>query len=190
MAEGESRWTIANYIAVISAGIAVVACCVTFYGIHLQRDAIKRQSHPYMLISLWHGELPEGKIALFRLLNLGVGPAYLQWFQVLVDNQPQANWRMMTDTLSGEKDLPFNFTHPPPVWQASGQVDVYIVHEQQRMYEILRKNVTRIGFRFCYCSIFEKCWLGTLGYEPTPRATCDPPPQVYIGGKLPTRSEW
>jgi hypothetical protein len=125
----------------------------------------------------------------FALLSAGVGAAYLHWFQILVDGQPQSSWPAMMITLKMEGKEKITANRPGPVFASGSQATIFWV-APGALDQQLRERVTRITFKMCYCSIFDDCWLNTCFHAPQEVTTCDPPPKVRYGGFPEPHSQW
>jgi len=68
--------------ALIAAMIGVLALFVSGYTAYIQRQQVRAQVWPYLLVSNYDTEFS------IKVLNKGVGPAIVQSVQVWVDGKP------------------------------------------------------------------------------------------------------
>ena len=158
--------------------IALCALLFSFYGAWLERDQVRRSSRPEMMMSYFFNQ--EGSGFLFG--NVGLGPARLKWFQILVDGKPQINWADMLHSLGFPTRPEFSFVRPGPTWSADSYIRVFWLSPGPAD-EKLRAERDRVELSACYCSIFDECWLVTDQAGPRAVDQCEPSPEVTFGGR-------
>ena len=73
------------------SGSSFILCAPPFfYTAYLNRDYLQRSQEPEMFASFYYGDG-----CGYRYGNIGIGPARVEWFQILVDDDPQPNFGMM-----------------------------------------------------------------------------------------------
>jgi len=179
------RWTFDFWTKVVPILISACALGLTFYTAWLQRDMQRRSTRAYISISDFHNQRGSG----FIMGNGGVGAAYLHWFQILVDNRPQPDWRAMTTALGGNINVPFEFARPSYVWQPGSSARVYWASPGE-LDTLLQTAVVRVDFKFCYCSILDYCWIGSFRYAPKEVKTCPAAPAIRYGGADEPPANW
>lgn len=113
--------------------------------------------------------------------NTGIGPAYLHWFQILVDGKPKPSWLAMGAALGLKNHPKFDFVRPGRVYKP----DSYNKHfwvQPGPLDEEIRSQHKRIELKACYCSIFDECWAVTNHSDPVPVSSCRPHPEIRYGG--------
>ncbi len=75
--------------ALIAALIGVLALLVSGYTAYIQRQQVRAQVWPYLLVGNYDPERAIG------VLNKGVGPAIVGSVQVFVDGKPQRTWKQV-----------------------------------------------------------------------------------------------
>lgn len=186
-------WLRKNAIALASAVIALAALGLSIYTAWLDRDYLRRSHRPQMGGSFWFNENGSG----YEFGNLGVGPAYLKWFQAEVDGKPQGSWGEMINALqlSDGKETPdvtvsmaefMRWNNPRNIY-ASGQTYIHLTVIPSKPEPLFRAQAEkRVNLRACYCSIFDECWeVGSLTNVPKPVKSCLPYPSVYFSAQQP-----
>jgi len=105
-------WTANRWIAFTSIIVAVCALSVSIYTAWLGRDYLRRSQQPEMLMSFMYHKDGAG----FFFGNVGLGPAKLEWFQILVDEQPQQDWAAMLRAIGVTSPTPIEFSFPGPIY--------------------------------------------------------------------------
>ena len=157
--------------------VALCALLLAVYTSWLNRDYLRRSNRPEMQVSFFFSD--EGSGFLFG--NTGLGPAYLEWFQILVDGKPQPSWLAMGGALGFKRPPTFKFVRPGRTYQINSYNKTFWVPPGPLDQE-LRANRRRIEIRACYCSIFDECWVESDKADPRSVKTCEPFPQIRYGG--------
>ena len=182
MTTGKKFWpqlSAETWIAASSMVIALCALVFSLYSAWLERDHQMRSTRPEMLASFVFDQDGSG----FRFGNIGLGPARLKWFQVLVDGQPKKDWEDMLRAV-GISPLPdYSFGYPQPIYSTESYERLFLVKPGSGDMK-LRTERNRIELRACYCSIFDECWVSSDRAVPPRRiGTCEPAPGVIMGGR-------
>ena len=139
--------------AVIAAMIGALALVVSAYTAYIQREQVRAQVWPYLLIGYAD---PENSIIV---LNKGVGPAQVRGMQVLVDDKPQRSWRDAVKALGLESDAFTQSTISANVLSAGERVEA-IKLPDAATYERFRVAAQkRVKIIICYCSTLGECWV-------------------------------
>ena len=170
---------------IVAIFISACALGVSLYAVYIQQDTAKRSNKPYMFVNYYYDDSGSG----FRLSNSGVGSAYLHWFQILVDGQPQASWAEMYTLLGLEKGGKYEYSRPTAVFRSGSQNIIFWVRTGAADQQ-LRQSGSRVSFKMCYCSIFDDCWLSTSIHAPQEQKSCDPPPKIRYGGLPDPATPW
>lgn len=175
---GIAEWPPERWISFSAALISLSALLLAFYTAYLNRDYLRRSQHPEMLTAFYYNQTGSG----FRWGNIGLGPARIEWFQILVDDQPHKNWseKLVRLGLRGET---YSFFVPASVSTPGSMTQIFWL-QPGTADEKLRAQYTRIALKTCYCSIFDECWIAQ-NRAPGPRKvpTCQPFPKVRFGGR-------
>jgi hypothetical protein len=100
------------------------------------------------------------------IANEGVGPAKVRWVQVTYDGKPaRSTLELLTRccglTPGGHVDYEYALLTNTVV-RAGDTVDMITLRREpvnESIFKILRPNARRVGFRVCYCSVFDECFI-------------------------------
>ena len=140
--------------AVIAALVGLLALCVSGYTAWLQRQQVRAQVWPYLILQNYDNEHS------LSVVNKGVGPAVVRTARVRVDGKAQSDWDHVLDTLGVER--------PPHAYSLStinsnvlspGEHTAIISFGDERVYKSFRTAAaTRMQTDLCYCSTLDECW--------------------------------
>ena len=117
------------------------------------------------------------------LENVGVGPALIRYFSVRVDAKPVRSWREFLAALSEEDEVRQAYIGEGVV-QGSGWVlapntplAAFVTRAPEAVNALDAGAWARIDVTFCYCSVFDRCWLSAWAVskredQPTPVRSC------------------
>jgi hypothetical protein len=171
--EGLPRWlelTIAITALVTSVSSIVIA---VQHG-HTMEKLVQANSIPY-LESGFSTATPEGaRVLSLDLVNRGVGPAHEESLQVTVDGRPVRSFRELVVASLGPEDGPkaYQVFHQTrtilrnsvrkrfiPAGQPQLVFKVPRTPENAQAWDLLYKQQSRWNESFCYCSVFDECWV-------------------------------
>ncbi|MBV8681373.1 MAG: hypothetical protein JO111_00760 [Caulobacteraceae bacterium] len=123
---------------------------------------VKASSWPFMGA---HMAVNENAIVL-GVANEGVGPAKVRWVQVTYDGKPARSTQDLLAqccglTPAGHFNYAFSLLTNTVV-RAGDTVDMITLKREplnDQVFEPLRRNALRVGFRICYCSVFDECFI-------------------------------
>jgi hypothetical protein len=155
-----------------------------------QRQFIRLQSQPSLTVDA-------GKNATefyLSLFNDGPGVARLKYFYLTIDGKRMNDWGAVATALGADShSTGFHFSDPLPgaVFAAGG------VEKKQDLLRITDRNFSaiadsfaaRANVVFCYCSIFDDCWIWGIRQK-TAQATSTPCPLDLDGGMRPPADFW
>ena len=138
--------------AVIAAFVGLLALCVSGYTAYLQRQQVSAQVWPYLEPGM------SGSRHELVLFNKGVGPAIIEWVQVLVDGKPQRNWPAVFKALGIDygHHIPYS-TINGVVISANDHID-QLVFPNNDEFNRFTHEAKRVELRLCYCSSLGECW--------------------------------
>jgi hypothetical protein len=162
-------------IAVSAIFISAVSLAVAIEHGRTERDLVAASSWPF-LRGLLNNGYNDGRDIAIGVSNGGVGPAKLKSLEIFYEGVPVSSARdllrrccgLATATETMRRQLPDGFT-----WSLvdesvlrPGEEDAVIeVHRLKSATEIpdrLSASLLEIGFRACYCSVLDECWLSDL----------------------------
>lgn len=140
--------------AVIAAFVGLLALCVSGYTAYLQRQQVRAQVWPYLIVANYDNERS------LTVLNKGVGPAVIRGAIVRVDGKPQPDWNHVLDALG--------IARPPRAFALStintnvlsaGERTAILSFEDENLYRSFRTAAAeRMRMELCYCSTLGECW--------------------------------
>jgi hypothetical protein len=148
-------------LSVVGVFIAVVA----LYAALTESEAIRRQTSaavwPFIQVSIADYDTAEDAGFTLTFGNTGVGPALIRSVRVEVDGAPMRDWAQVIAYLGGTLDEHVGRKAINQRVLSPGQkialVSVTEPTLARKFQTVVRDGKTAITF--CYCSIFNECWL-------------------------------
>jgi len=142
------------FAAIVASLIGLMALVVSGYTAYVQRQQVRAQVWPYLMIG--YADVERARI----VFNKGVGPALIRSVQVLVDGKPQPDWtHVMTALGLSDKISLQQSTLANNVLSANEKLDILIVADEESYRAFREQSVHRASTRICYCSTLEDCWM-------------------------------
>ncbi len=138
--------------AVIAALIGLLALCVSGYTAWLQRQQVRAQVWPRLLL------MSSDTQQELLVINKGVGPAVIRSLRVYVDGVAQNDWRMLGKTL-GFSDDDYVQSTVNEIIISGGERYVMAHFPGEAAWKRLRTELPRIRRRVCFCSTLDECWV-------------------------------
>lgn len=122
--------------------------------------------------------------------NKGVGPARLDSLEVFHEGVAQSDPQGLLKSILKPSDPNRHFpvvqsdvldnVFAPKDWL--NFVDLPANRYDPEEYSRIRQAVSRLEFRFCYCSVFEECWALDTRKSPRPVSVkaCRVPPKMFL----------
>ena len=162
-------------IAFVAIVLSVVSLAVAFENGRTERSLLAASSWPF-LRQIMTNQYGDGRDAAIGVSNGGVGPAKLKTLEVDYAGQPVSS---SLDLLRrccglGEGDAAVRQQLPQglltsladeTVLRPGEDNAVLVVHrlaEAAAVPDRFAASLTRIGFRACYCSVLDECWVSDL----------------------------
>ena len=155
-----------SFIGICAVIVSVVAVAVAAYEARIQREWQRAAVWPYVQLgrSYYYTDPnadPEAREWTLTLNaeNAGVGPAQVRDFHVTVDGKPQPTWGAAMQALLGTKEeiqygeSTILGTILPP--ERNIHMFQYV---NQPNAERLYREMDRLDFSACFCSVFDECW--------------------------------
>jgi len=108
----------------------------------------------------------DNKSIALGVTNSGVGPAKVRWVEVTYDGKPThspSDLLMRCCGMSASKPASYSYALVTnTVVRAGDSVDMITLRREPvngPVFEPLRRNILRVGFRICYCSVFDECFI-------------------------------
>ncbi|GJM06142.1 MAG: hypothetical protein DHS20C09_21380 [marine bacterium B5-7] len=165
----------------IIAVCAILISAASFYATYLQADAANKQVKAMTLpmIQYGHGNAlgDDEKVINFSLKNAGIGPALLRSvefsyqgktyeniFQILKDCCGAVTEKYYTKEKQAADELPQFITSPLLNNIIAGQDNLIFLKfkyadDTKELWELLNDIRFDFGFKACYCSMLEECYV-------------------------------
>jgi hypothetical protein len=159
--------------------IAIIALATALYQARLSRDQAKASVWPYLV------QGNSGNNGYSRIVqNVGLGPAVIRGFEVLVDGKPTRNWTDaaaklgIRPTWRGKRSTTFRAGLVVPT---GGLIELLNLPDtaDERM---IRGAIDHLQTWVCYCSLYGDCWESRSNdYDPKPIKACkDDPARRFV----------
>lgn len=157
--------------AMIAVMIGVLALLVSGYTAYVQRQQVRAQVWPRLLLAQFTSE------NAMKMLNKGVGPALVRSVRVAVDERPQHGWKGVVAALGLPPSPLRTSTIGDYVVSANEAVPVIMFADKERFREFRDASRARLSIDICYCSTLDDCWtyrdrMGETKAVVTPVAAC------------------
>ena len=171
--EGLPRW-LEMTIAVTALVTSVSSIVIAVQHGHTMEKLVEANSIPYLESGFSAATTEGANVLSLDLLNRGVGPAHEESLRVTVDNRPVKSFRELVLASLGPSDGPrayqaFHQTRTilkndvPKRFIAAGQSQMVFKIPRTAgngaWWDLLAKQQPRWSVGFCYCSVFDECWL-------------------------------
>lgn len=148
-------------LSVVGIFIAVVA----LYAALKESAAVRQQTAAavWPFVQMIIEDYDHGDMAGFTMtfVNVGVGPAKVRGLRLEIDGQPIRDWAQAVNTLGGNPDagVSRNFLGGR-VMRPEERVELISTTDADLARRFQRAIATEGNYvSFCYCSIFDECWL-------------------------------
>lgn len=145
--------------------VGVVIAVLALYAALTESAAVRQQTAAavWPFVQLMVEDYDTGDTAgfSFAFTNVGVGPAKMRGVRVIIDGNVVRNWSELVASVDGDTGAGVNRNFiSDRVLRPEETVDVFSTEDA----ELARKlfgSIRRPGsvLSFCYCSIFDDCWL-------------------------------
>lgn len=153
-----------------------------------QQQLVAANSWPFVQVSesdVGTTNAPDSGMTL-RIDNAGIGPAKLESFELLWKDVPQRSIVTLLTSCCGlsaadaaNADVEFSSTHG--IVLRAGEALNFLVFPREPRNEAvlaaLKAGFDNLSFQYCYCSVFDQCWL-MKNHFGRPRDLT--PPQVRV----------
>jgi hypothetical protein len=182
-------------IALAAIFISAVSLFVAIEHGKTERDLVAANSWPFLRAVL-NSDYDGGRDIAIGLSNGGVGPAKLKSLEIFYRGAPVSSSSDLLRRCCGLASDPQTVSRQLPQRFSWGLVDETVLRpgEEAHVLEVhrlkdapdvpdrLNAALLGVGFRACYCSVFDECWLSNLrstrpqrvGQCPAPAHPFDP----------------
>ena len=171
-----------NSVLAISAMLlSAVSAGGVIWQVKVAADQRAATVWPYIQVS--PGRTSSPPFFVIGMVNAGVGPALIRYFAVQVDGKPVRSWREFLAAISKDEAVRRAPFHEGIIggsgWVMAPQVplNAFTTETPAAVDALAAPAWSRIQISFCYCSIFNDCWLSDWqvalrGEDPKPVGTC------------------
>jgi hypothetical protein len=161
-----------------------------------ERQLVTENAWPFVQESYSTAMLKEHSLTPVRLervivANAGVGPAKVETFEILWQGRAYPSWPALARACCGY-DGPTDTSDPMDTSSIAGSVlrpgqAVPILYypwtpANSVIWRKLHNIVPTVGFKVCYCSVFDQCWLTNgEGLHPRSASVCPASRVPYTG---------
>jgi len=153
-------------IGLCAVVVSVIAVFVAAYEALIQREWQRAAVWPYVQLSrsfyYTQDDVPPEQRKWTLTLNAenaGVGPAQVRDFRVTVDGKPQHTWREAIQTMLGNKDdIQYGESTINGMIIPAGKSVQMFQYVNRPNAEQIYKEMERLDFSACFCSVFNECW--------------------------------
>lgn len=175
-------------IAAVSLWVAFDAEQTNRQLVASERQLVAANSWPFVEVGENDQTLGGGPGLSLIIMNSGIGPAKIETFELSWKGKPQHGPRDLLLTCcmqSGQSrtetaariDSILGVSSPSGVVMRAGQERPFLflsrTKDDASIVDTLRAGLRNISFRYCYCSVFDECWLSTNDFGR--RASLSPP---------------
>jgi hypothetical protein len=154
-------------LSVVGAFIGVVA----LYAALTESAAVRQQTAaavwPFVQTTIEDYDTGDTAGFVLSFTNAGVGPAKIRWVQLVVNNEAARNWAHAVELVGGEvgNNVSRNFISNR-VLRPDERVDMLSTMDTDlaRRFQAAIANDDNF-LSYCYCSIFDTCWLADSRQE-------------------------
>ncbi len=145
--------------------VGVVIAVLALYAALTESAAVRQQTAaavwPFVQLMVENYDTGEEAGFSFAFTNAGVGPAKMQDVRISVDGKVTRNWLELIQGVDGNTGAPVNrnfisdrVLRPDETVVVFGTTDADLARKM-----VLAISKPRSALTFCYCSIFDECWL-------------------------------
>ncbi len=146
--------------------VGVVIAVLALYAALTESAAVRQQTAaavwPFVQLMIEDYDSGEAAGFSFALTNVGVGPARMQGLRLSIDGKVSRNWSELVAGVDGDMKAALNrnfisdrVLRPEETVVVLSTTDA----ELARKLSAAVSNKQRSVLTFCYCSIFDECWL-------------------------------
>jgi hypothetical protein len=130
-----------------------------------ERQLVAANSWPFVQVGE-NDQAPSGGPGLSLIMyNGGIGPAKVETFELFWKGKAQHDPRELLRACCAATSDDIGVSTPSGVVLRPGQLISFLyfnrTQENGPVLDALRAGMDNISIRYCYCSAFDECWLGT-----------------------------
>jgi hypothetical protein len=139
--------------ALIAVMIGVLALLVSGYTAYIQRQQVRAEVWPNLLIGFYDPEQAIG------IQNKGVGPAIVKSIEVWVDGESRSTWSNVLKALGLPEHRIVISTVSDTVISPGERIRAITIVDPDQFPGFRDGVSTRVNSEICYCSTLGECWM-------------------------------
>ncbi|MFK7915993.1 MAG: hypothetical protein AB8B93_18920 [Pseudomonadales bacterium] len=146
--------------------VGVVIAILALYAALTESAAVRQQTAaavwPFVQLMMEDHDTGEAAGFSFALTNVGVGPARMKGLRLSIDGSVTRNWSELVASVGGDEAAALNRNFiSDRVLRPEETVVVLSTTDGDLARKLAGAMNTKQGsvLTFCYCSIFDECWL-------------------------------
>jgi hypothetical protein len=173
---------------VTAVTISLVSLLLSIGNGDAMKQLVAANSWPFVSVGVGNRDEQGGKTLRIVAQNKGVGPAKIETLEVFYKGQAMADSHALIHAILGpaEADVQIPFGESAFVGDVLASKETAIVMSLQggkiapADLEKLAAGTANMGFRTCYCSVFNECWVSdrTRGISPPALVKTCPTPKT------------
>ena len=145
--------------------VGVVIAVLALYAALTESAAVRQQTAaavwPFVQLMVEDYDTGDAAGFSFAFTNVGVGPAKMQDVRVIIDGNVVRNWSELVASVDGDTGAGVNRNFiSDRVLRPEETVEVFSTTDAElarKLFGSIKKPGSVLSF--CYCSIFDECWL-------------------------------
>ena len=162
-----------NVAQTVLAVAGLFTGAIALYAAVTESEAVRRQTAaavwPYVQLMTWDSTDPGAEYFRISMTNAGVGPARIEAVRLNLEGQVATTWVEALTRLTGG-DVP-RFSQMAVVGRVLSPTETVNLMETNepklalKLHDIVVRGAGSL--EYCYCSIFEDCWLANISRQVT-----------------------
>ncbi len=192
----ERHWA-ESALAIGAIVIAAASLWVAYDANLTNRELVASESWPFLLV--YENDAAAGPPTMsLEVANEGIGPAKLESFQLFWNGKPQRSpWQLLRSccgtALGAAGDPKAHAALYGGIGGTSttrgfvirpGVIFTFLSYQQTPAdapdWTYLKTHLSDLSFRYCYCSVFNQCWLSSIDFKHFGAERSLNPPEVSV----------
>lgn len=165
LAETERRFLRLTFWQTVLSVAGVLVAVVALYAALTESSAVRQQTAaavwPFVQFSIADSDTGESAEFAMAFTNAGVGPAKMRTMRLVIDGKPARDWAHAVVQLEGNISDQVSRDFLSGRVLSPGETIVAFRTTDPDLARRLQASVVNpeSSISFCYCSIFDECWL-------------------------------
>lgn len=146
----------------ILAVVGILTGCIALYAALNEADAARKQQTasvlPEVIIANSYNRSPEDTRYSFITVNNGIGPGRIRSMRISVGSEAVKTWGEMLAKIGQERPFYGQSQIAGRLVQSGETISIFNTRDAEIVNSIA-ENRSRIKIEYCYCSVFDECWL-------------------------------